>query len=471
MGLSPDTRSVLLVDGNATRRARSTAALERIGYRVAAVETVDQVPSELRQSPVDALLAGLDWPAGEHGARLKRLRQAGGGAPVVLLCEPDRVRDAVRALRHGAEDYLLHPLDSHEVEARLERLFERRDLDSRLAFFQHELSKKAGFKQLEARSPAMRAALERVARVAPMRSTVLIQGESGVGKELIARSIHFDSPRRDGPFIALNCAAIPSGLIESELFGHERGSFTGAHARAKGKFEIAHLGTLFLDEIAEMDLNTQAKLLRVLEEREFMRVGGEHSIRVDVRVIAATNADLETLVAAGRFRRDLYYRLKVVIIAVPPLRERRQDVPSLVQAFLDELSRANAVRRKPILPEAMAMLQEYHWPGNVRELKNVLESVLVSVPGEVIRPEDLPPAIRQARVPTAPRELAPGMTLAEMERELIRRTLDRTGGNRTHSASLLGIGVRTLQRKIRLYELRIPPRRRRPRRRLPLRDG
>jgi transcriptional regulator with PAS, ATPase and Fis domain len=301
-----------------------------------------------------------------------------------------------------------------------------------------------------------------------MRSTVLIYGESGVGKELIARSIHFNSARRDKPFVALNCAAMPANLIESELFGHEKGSFTGAHARVRGKFEIAHKGTLFLDEIGDMDPSTQAKLLRVLEQREFMRLGGDRSIQVDVRVIAATNTDLDAMVADGRFRRDLYYRFKVVTITVPPLRERRQDIPHLVSTFLDELSRENAVIRKAITPEALDALERHQWPGNVRELKNVLESVLVAVPGEVIRPEDLPMSIRQSTSSQAPMELLPGTKLEEMERELIRRTLEHTGGNRTHSASLLGIGVRTLQRKIRAYGITIPPRRRRPRRASPM---
>jgi len=296
-----------------------------------------------------------------------------------------------------------------------------------------------------------------------MRATVLIYGESGVGKELVARAVHFNSPRRDQAFIALNCAAIPGNLIESELFGHERGSFTGAHTRARGKFELADRGTLFLDEISEMNLSTQAKLLRILEEREFMRVGGDQSVRVDVRVIAATNAALEAMVARSEFRRDLYYRLKVVTIQVPPLRERQSDIPVLVETFLDELSRVNAVPRKGITPEALEALQAYSWPGNVRELKNLLESMLVSVPGNLIRLQDLPASVQGSSADAEHAEPVPGMTLAEMERELIRRTLDHTGGNRTHSAALLGIGVRTLQRKIHGYGIEIPPTRRRPR--------
>jgi transcriptional regulator with PAS, ATPase and Fis domain len=292
---------------------------------------------------------------------------------------------------------------------------------------------------------------------------VLIQGESGVGKELVARSIHFNSPRRDRPFIALNCAAMPGNLIESELFGHEKGAFTGALARNRGKFEIASDGTLFLDEIGEMELATQAKLLRVLEERDFMRIGGDRSIKVDVRLIAATNANLEERVARNQFRQDLYYRLKVVTIRVPPLRERRQDISKLIDTFLDQLARANAVPRKTIAPEAVSVLRDYEWPGNVRELKNVLESVLVSTHGTTIEVADLPSAVRGQPKNLHGLELSPGMTLEDAERELIRRTLVYTGGNRTHSADLLGIGVRTLQRKIHSFGIDIAPRRRRRR--------
>jgi transcriptional regulator with PAS, ATPase and Fis domain len=309
----------------------------------------------------------------------------------------------------------------------------------------------------------MRRLTDRMKRVAPMRSTVLIFGESGVGKELVARSIHFNSPRRDQPFVALNCAAIPSGLIESELFGHEKGSFTGAHARVRGKFEIAHRGTLFLDEIGEMAHVTQTKLLRVLETREFMRIGGDRRVQVDVRVIAATNADLERLVVEKHFRQDLYYRLKVVTLTVPPLRERREDIAALSRLFLDQLSRANAIPQKRLTPAALEAMTEFGWPGNVRELKNLLESLLVSVVGTEIGLQDLPNYIHGDRVAPPASDYPPGTALEAMERDLIRRTLEQTGGNRTHSAEILGIGVRTLQRKIKSYGIAIPPRRRRPR--------
>ncbi len=457
------SRSVLLIDDDPATWDRVTTILTRAGLKVTVATGADEAIGKLDERVHDAALLDLDLEGAD--GLMRRLRKRSPGTPLLVIARPERHREALRALREGAEDYVLRPPDPFELRIRLEHILERRDLDSRLALFREELSRTHGSKRLMDSSAAMRGALEKALRVAPLKTTVLVSGESGVGKELVARAIHLHSPRRDFPFIALNCAAMPSSLIESELFGHEKGSFTGAHARARGKFEIAHRGTLFLDEIGEMGLATQAKLLRVLEEREFMRVGGDQSLRVDVRVIAATNADLEALVERGSFRRDLYYRLKVVSIHVPPLRERREDIPALVEAFLEDLSRTNAVRRKTVTAGALAALEAYHWPGNVRELKNVLESLLVSTSGEVIRAEDLPPSIAPKRDAAERPDLRPGTTLTEMERELIRRTLEHTGGNRTWSAELLAIGIRTLQRKIREYGLDIPPRRRR--RRLP----
>ena len=457
--------SVLVVVDDGSIRERVIHSLTRAGHRPLLAAGGRDAIRRIEEDHPDAAILDLELPSSDAAALLQEIRRADPAVPVLVLADAARAGAAVQALRQGAEDYLLRPPDPVELRIRLGRILERHDLDSRIALLQGEISKHQSVKSLVARSSAMRAVLERVERIAPLRATVLVQGESGVGKELVARAVHFNSPRRDFPFIALNCAAMPQSLIESELFGHEKGSFTGAHARARGKFEIAHRGTLFLDEIGEMDPGTQAKLLRVLEEKEFMRVGGDRSIRVDVRVIAATNANLEDLVERSLFRRDLYYRLKVLTVQVPPLRERRADIPVLVETFLDQLARVNAVPPKRILPEAVAALEAYVWPGNVREMKNVLESVLVSSPGDVVRLEDLPPAMSRTRLAPGRDEPQTWTTLAEMERELIRRTLEQTGGNRTHSASVLGIGVRTLQRKIRAFGLEIPSKRRRPRRR------
>ncbi len=460
----PASKRILLVDPEREGRGRVHAMLRKAGYEVSGCATTREALGVLAERQHDGLIVSLAAEATDSRSIAELHRQA-SGIPILVLAVPGNAREAVRGLRDGAADYLLSPPNPLELETRLERMLERHELDSRIAFFQEQLSKKDGAKQLEARSPAMREVLERVQRVAPMRSTVLITGESGVGKELVARLIHFNSPRRRQPFIALNCAAIPTDLIESELFGHEKGAFTGAHVRTRGKFEIAHRGTMFLDEIGDMRRATQAKLLRVLEQREFMRVGGDQSLQTDVRLIAATNADLDEMVLRNAFRQDLYYRLKVVTIHVPPLRDRVADLPALVEMFLDELSRANAVPRKQLSPEALEALRSHHWPGNVRELKNLVESLLVATPGDTIAVEHLPSSIRRTRGGTRRSGLVPGTTIQEMERELIRVTLEHTGGNRTHSAAMLGIGVRTLQRKIRSYGLEIASTRRGPRRR------
>ena len=403
-------------------------------------------------------------PRGADGLfpTLEQVRKRIGNMPLALAAPAERVESAREALRHGADEYLLLPVDAHEAESRLNALLERHALDSQLAFYQEQLSRRATLRTIEARSPAMRDVVQRIQRVAPLRSTVLIYGESGAGKELVARSIHFASSRNRGPFVALNCAAIPASLIESELFGHEKGAFTGAHNRVRGKFEAAHRGTLFLDEIGEMDPDSQTKLLRVLEEREFMRVGGVRTVRVDVRVIAATNARLEERVASGQFRQDLYYRLKVLTITVPPLRDRQPDIPALIEVFSSQIARANALPNKTFSDDAVEALSAHSWPGNVRELKNALESLIVSVPGSRISVKDLPLTLRAPTDPLA--DVASVRPLAEVEREMIVRALEATGGNRTHSAELLDIGVRTLQRKIHAYGIDIPPTKRRSRR-------
>src|SRR2546427_4867297 len=394
-----------------------------------------------------------------------KLRARTSVPSVLVLAGEDSVRRAIRILDHGADDYLVRPLDRAEVMARLGRILEWQHADDRALLFQRELSRKYLVGNLGSRSEGMRRVRDQILQVAAARSNVLILGESGVGKELVAKAIHYNSSRRESPFIAINCSAIPVSLIESELFGHERGAFTGAVGRQKGKFELAEGGTIFLDEVGEMDLRTQAKLLRVLEEREFMRVGGGREVRVDVRVLAATNTNLEDLIRKSRFREDLYFRLKVITIRVPPLRERQEDIPELARVILEQIRRDNGLRARRLTALAVRRLQRYPWPGNVRELKNVLESTAITRPGDVIRESDLPAGVRGEDGPGAPRaHPRVGISLREMERDLIRRTLLRHDGNRTHASRTLRIGVRTLQRKIRAYGLRVPgPRRRRAR--------
>jgi DNA-binding NtrC family response regulator len=456
--------------------------------------------------------------------------------PVVVLLGEGEVRPPDVGVYVGVDEYLQAPLDHEEVALVIRRLIDRKALKAELG--------------IVGKSAAIQEVVEKVAQIAPVGSTVLITGESGTGKELVARGLHRLSPRRGKPFIAVNIAALPETLLESELFGHEKGAFTGANALRKGMFELANGGTVFLDEIAEMPPGPQTRLLRVLEQREFMRVGGSESLRVDVRVIAATNRDLRQAVELGEFRRDLYYRLDVLNIHLPPLRERREDIPLLVHAFIQELSREHQREFKGIAPEAMDILVGYDWPGSVRELRNLVESMVVLAPGSIIRPVDIPPDVRHgarrtlpsplapasglpqpgassdspARLPqmefifrtlvdlkfdvedlrrefelykrrhpelTAAREAAvveaptsaserqqpeelevevapaqpippegsqailfrPGMTVEELERAAIIATLNSVGGNRRRASDMLGIGERTLYRKLKEYEI------------------
>ena len=463
---SIEGKQVLLVQPAA---APVPEALGAAGLRVAiahdAAEAVGAAArTEFDLAMVDAALA-FD-PAADV---LGRLRREAGLVPILVLAEPTGVRAAIRMLEAGADDYLVKPLERSEVVARVGRLLAWRRIDDRAGHLRDEMRRKYVLDNLVAHSAGMRRVRARILQVAAARSTVLILGESGVGKELVAKAIHYNSPRRDGPFIAINCAAIPATLIESDLFGHERGAFTGAVGMQRGKFELADGGTIFLDEVGETDPATQARLLRVLEERAFMRVGGGREVRVDVRVLAATNSDLEQLVHRGRFRDDLYFRLKVITIPVPPLRERQEDMSELVRLFLEQIRRDNGLPPMRLTGKAVRTLRGHSWPGNARELKNVLESTAITHPGDRIRAADLPASIR-GEGPLQPPRAGPAATatLEDMERELIRRTLARHDGNRTHAARALRIGVRTLQRKIQAYAIRIPfrpGRRRGPRQR------
>jgi DNA-binding NtrC family response regulator len=449
---------VLVIASQPAERQTIISILRELGHRPRAADSVEAAARLLAKEGIEAALLSLGTADPDAPTSLRRLRSASPAVAILLLAPAPEAARAVQLLRHGADDYVLSPPQAGELRSRLGRILEHRELRSRVAALESDLGRRREEENFVCRSQAMRALLARLEQVAPARTTVLIRGESGVGKELVARGIHYRSPRRDRPYVALNCAAIPETLIESELFGHERGAFTGAVARSRGKFELASHGTFFLDEVGELSLSAQARLLRVLEEQEFMRVGGEWPVRVDVRVLAATNADLESAVRAGRFREDLYFRLKVVTLEVPPLRERGEDVPELVRLFVERLCRANNLPPATLAPEAMAALQEYPWPGNVRELKNLLEGLLLTARGPLIRVSDLPPGLLSGAAERRQSAGARvGMSLADMERDLIRRTLESLNGNRTRAARILEIGVRTLQRKIRLYGLESLP--------------
>ncbi|HYS05997.1 MAG TPA: sigma-54 dependent transcriptional regulator [Candidatus Dormibacteraeota bacterium] len=451
-------KQILLIDP--AQRFEVELMLRGLGMDVRSVATPAAALDLAAREDFDMALLDSSLVGDGDEDVVARLRAHTSIPSILVLTTEDAVRRAIHALEHGADDYLVRPLEKAEVRSRLERILEWRHAGDRAIHFQNELSRKYLVGNLVSRSAGMRRVRDQILQVAVARSTVLILGESGVGKELVAKAIHFNSPRREAPFIAINCSAIPVNLIESELFGHERGAFTGAVGRQKGKFELADGGTIFLDEVGDMDLLTQAKLLRVLEEREFMRVGGSRELRVDVRVLAATNTDLEDLIRRGRFRDDLYFRLKVITIRVPPLRERQEDIPELARVLLEQVRRDNGLRARRLTAKAVRRLQRHPWPGNVRELKNVLESTAITHPGDAIRESDLPAGVRgdtsSETVRARPRV---GTTLREMEREHIRRTLHHHDGNRTHAARSLHIGLRTLQRKIRTYGLRVPGRR------------
>jgi DNA-binding NtrC family response regulator len=427
-------------------------------------------PLRASMSP-DVILVDGQLLADPADGGFDRLLAEADATPLLLVAPSEELGGAFELLGRGGDDVLARPPHPLELRHRVARALEARELSAHLATLEDTISERSrrsySSRTMVMRSAAMRQLCETAERVAVMRSTVLVLGESGVGKELVARNIHFNSPRADAPFIAINCAAMPSHLIESELFGHEKGAFTGAVSQRAGKFELAHRGTVFLDEIGETDLSTQAKLLRVIENQEFMRVGGSRPIKLDVRLVAATNADLEQLVQDKRFREDLYYRLKVVTLRVPPLRERRQDIGELVETTLEEVCRENRLRPRRITARALDAFRRYPWPGNVRELRNTIEAVVVASTSETIDTQDLPAALQRG-TPSIGDPAGGGLAgrrLSDVEGEAIRATLALNDGSRTETAKQLGIGVRTLRRRIK--DLGIdrdsPPRPGRPR--------
>jgi two-component system response regulator HydG len=384
---------------------------------------------------------------------LEKIKEISPGIPIILMTAYASVSTAIDALKKGAYDYLTKPLDIDELKILVDKALHHHQLEQENLFLKEQLGNRFDFSNIIGRSAAMGKLLETIAMVAPTEATVLITGGSGTGKELIANAIHQNSPRRERPFIKVNCAALPETLLESELFGHEKGAFTGAVARKKGRFHLAHMGSIFLDEIAEMSTVTQAKILRVLQERQFESLGSSNTVEVDTRVIAASNRNLEEEIREGRFREDLYYRLNVVNLDIPPLHDRRDDIPLLSGFFLKQYAKKNHRLIKGFNPRAMDLLMRYEWPGNVRELENVVERAVIMARGEMITPAEFPDALKEldAELTQVEVALTPGRSLKEVEREMIVRTLEDTGGNRTHAAEILGISRRTLQLKLKEY--------------------
>ncbi len=452
-----DVPPVIVIDDETGSRESMAIAIEKAGLGVRTFDDAKEALEYLKETPgVRLAVCDLRMPGMDGLGFLGEVRGAELDVGVILVTGYGSIESAVEAMQVGADDYLTKPVDLYELRKRVRNLLENRQLKEEVTSLRQQLDKRYGFESIIGRSEAMERLFEQMKMVAPTRSSVLIVGESGTGKELVANALHVNSPRADERFLAINCGAIPHDILESELFGHERGSFTGAVARKIGKFEVAHRGTLFLDEISELSAALQVKLLRVLEERQIMRVGGSEVIEVDFRLIAATNRSLEKRVEEGKFREDLYYRLKVVTLEIPPLRERDGDVALLAEHYLKLLCEEHGKPPITLSGDALAALSSYGWPGNVRQLKNVLESVVIFHPGGEIEADQLPAEVREsnlisgARGPVQPLQGTP-RSMDEIERQAILETLQRTKGHRAEAARTLGIGLRTLQRKLKDY--------------------
>ncbi|HLH28384.1 MAG TPA: sigma-54 dependent transcriptional regulator [Acidimicrobiales bacterium] len=449
---------ILLVDDEANARTALAELLRDEGYSVETAADGFKALPKLDEFEPELVLTDLKMPGLDGMGLMRKARERDPEVVVVVMTAFGAVESAVAAMREGAAHYLAKPVNVEELVIVLDRELERRRLRVEAGRLRERLSERRRLGNLVGSSAPMQAVTETVLQVAPSRASVLITGESGTGKELIAAALHEHSPRSKGPFVKLHCAALAETLLESELFGHERGAFTGAVARREGRFEQADRGTLFLDEIGEISAAIQVKLLRFLQEHEFERVGGNETVKVDVRVVAATNRDLMARVREGLFREDLYYRLNVVTIEMPPLRARGSDVALLAVHFLRRYAADNAKAVTGFTDEALARLARYPWPGNVRELENAIERAVVVSRGDAIRPEDLPPAVATpapapARSSTPPEGMptVPGATLAEIERYAILRTLEATGGSTSKAAEMLGISPRKIQYKLREY--------------------
>jgi two-component system, NtrC family, response regulator HydG len=446
-------RTLLVADDDPGLRESLERTLSREGYRVVLAPDGQAALERLRGGGIDLIVTDLKMP-GLTGLEL--LRAAKAIAPdidVILLTAFGTVEEAVKAMKDGAYDFLTKPFRREQLLKLIDKALERRDLIEKNKLLQQRLDDLLRHGAIIGSSPAFRRMMMLVEQVASSSATVLVQGDSGTGKELVARAIHERSGRASKPFVAVNCAALPETLLESELFGYERGAFTGAAGRKEGRFEMADGGTLFLDEVADLSTVTQPKILRVLQEGEFERLGGTRSLRVDVRLVAASNQDLAQMVRDKRFREDLFYRLNVITVHVPPLRERREDIPMLAQHFVRLYAAKNNRRLDGLSDDALRRLEAYAWPGNVRELENVIERGVVLARGSQMDVADLPPEIAGATpLPEGVLTVRIGTPLAEVEQRLLDETLRVTKGNKTLTARLLGIDVRTVSRKLERLE-------------------
>jgi DNA-binding NtrC family response regulator len=442
--------AILVVDDDADMRELAYDMLKARGHLVTTASSGEEALKRLAEEDYAVVVTDLRMKGMQGNELLAEIKRRSPDVNVILMTAFGSVETAVDAMKHGASDYLTKPVKKDELIRVVERVIREAALRREVSRLRKEVHKEYSFHQILGKSKAIQAVFDLIRRVADSPTNVLITGESGTGKELVAKAIHYNSDRKDAPFVPVNCAAIPEQLLESELFGHMRGSFTDAKMDKRGLFEEAQKGTLFLDEISELPIMLQAKLLRAIQEREIRRVGATRPIPVDVRIIAATNLNLADEVKAKRFRDDLYYRLNVVEIRLPPLRERREDIPLLVDAFLKKCGDPRRKEVKGVSEAALAMLMDYAWPGNVRELENVIERAVTLSRSEKIVPEDLPPAVQGSRGDRRVLDEAAERTLslAAMEKEYILKILDKMGGNKYQAAQALGIDRKTLYRKL-----------------------
>ena len=441
-------RSILIVEDDPLVRKTLASQLAKKGFDIAVAETGEGGVAAFAESPPDLVLLDVRLPDIDGLEVLRRIRERNRRAVILVMTAFDDMKTTVEAIKLGAFEYLVKPLNTAELELAIEKAFQVRALEEKVSYLVEERQKEYTIDNIIGRSAGMRNVFKIIGSVANTRTNVLIQGDSGTGKELVAKAIHYHSPFRDEPFIVINCSAIQDTLLESELFGHVKGAFTDAVSETKGKFEIAGKGTLFLDEIGDVSPNLQSKLLRVIESRDFMKVGGERVLKTEARIIAATNQNLKTLIEKGRFREDLYYRLKVVEIMLPSLRERREDIPDLVGYLLEKINRELRRNVRKVPPEVMKTLVDLPWRGNVRELENALTRAVILAKGDVVLKENLPVEPDERR--TFSDELVP---LEEVEKTYIQHVLNAVHGSKTRASQILQISRPTLDKKIKDYGL------------------
>ena len=450
---------VLIVEDEPSTRLGLTELVRTWGFITDSAADGEEALQRISVFRPTIIISDLVMPNMGGLELLRALKDEGGDLTIVILTAQGTVETAVEAIKEGAYDYLTKPIEPQRLKILLDKIVERQDTIREVKVLRKQLRDHGTFGRMIGSSQQMRKVYQVVEQAAPTSASVLIWGESGTGKELVAQTIHQLSPRAQMPFVPINCAAIPETLLESEIFGHEKGAFTGASDRREGCFELADRGTLFLDEIAEMTPATQVKLLRVLQERKFRRLGGRNEQTVDVRVIAATNVNPADAVKNAKLREDLYYRLNVFAMELPPLRQRKEDLPLLIQSFLAEFNDRNNKKVSALDPAAMRILEQYNWPGNVRELRNVIERAVILSQGEFVDPKHLPPLVTDSPDVVKPTlSLAPGTTVEEAERRLILMTLEHTRDNKTRAAEILGISLKTLHNKLNKLRGRVPGR-------------